>query len=162
MTVVSIEYSTIGICCSNILNWKIYGNEGRDVLKGKVGNDRIEGGEGKDRIYGDREEDILIEGPGNDILTGGPGKDIFICGTGKDTITDFNLTQKDSAPENDCENIKYDGNTESNKSLPLQQQQQSSSKSGTTNSKEIIGNSNTTTTEEINPDGLGFIFDLFK
>ncbi|MGB9167827.1 MAG: calcium-binding protein [Nitrososphaeraceae archaeon] len=86
----------------------IYGNEGRDVLKGKAGNDRIDGGKGNDRIFGDRGNDVLIGGPGNDTLTGGFGKDIFMCGEGKtDTVTDFNLTQKDTAPENDCENIKY-------------------------------------------------------
>src|SRR5574339_236423 len=86
----------------------IYGNEGRDVLKGKAGNDRIDGGKGNDRIFGDRGNDVLIGGPGNDTLTGGFGKDIFICGEATtDTVTDFNLTQKDTAPENDCENIKY-------------------------------------------------------
>jgi Ca2+-binding RTX toxin-like protein len=86
----------------------IYGNEGRDVLKGKAGNDRIDGGKGNDRIFGDRGNDVLIGGPGNDTLTGGFGKDIFMCGEGTmDTVTDFNLTQKDTAPENDCENIKY-------------------------------------------------------
>ena len=85
----------------------IYGNEGRDVLKGKAGNDRIDGGKGNDRIFGDRGNDVLIGGPGNDTLTGGFGKDIFMCGEAKDTITDFNLTQKDTSPENDCENIKY-------------------------------------------------------
>ena len=139
----------------------IYGNDGRDVLKGKEGNDRIDGGKGNDRIYGDRGNDILIGGPGKDTLTGGLGKDIFMCGIGTDTITDFNITQKDSAPENDCENIKYDGNAESN-SLPLQQQQ-SDSNSGNINSEEIIGNTNKTTKEETNPDGdSDFFFGLFK
>ena len=84
----------------------IYGNEGRDVLKGKSGNDHIEGGDGNDRIYGDRGNDMLVGGRGNDTLTGGLGKDIFICGDGGDTITDFNVTQQDTIPENDCENIK--------------------------------------------------------
>jgi len=95
----------------------IYGNEGRDLLKGKSGNDHIEGGEGNDRIYGDR---------GNDMLVGGPGKDIFICRTATDTITDFNITQKDTIPENDCENIKYgsnDKNLDSNIILSQNQQQ---------------------------------------
>ena len=89
----------------------IYGNEGRDVLKGKAGNDRIDGGKGNDRIFGDRGNDVLIGGPGNDTLTGGFGKDIFMCGEGTDAVTDFNLTQKDTAPENDCENIKYGSDT---------------------------------------------------
>jgi Ca2+-binding RTX toxin-like protein len=82
----------------------IYGSEGRDVLKGKAGNDRIEGGEGRDRIFGDRGNDVLSGGPDNDTLNGGYGKDIFICGDGTDTIIDFNITQKDVTPENDCEN----------------------------------------------------------
>jgi hypothetical protein len=142
----------------------IYGNEGRDVLKGKAGNDRIEGGEGNDRIVGDRGNDILIGGPGNDTLTGGLRKDIFMCGTGADAITDFNLTQNDSIPENDCESIKYEGNgnTESN-SMSLQQQQQQQQpgiKSGNINSEEIIGNTNTTTKKETNP--VGSFFGLFK
>jgi Ca2+-binding RTX toxin-like protein len=89
----------------------LYGNEGRDVLKGKAGNDRIDGGKGNDRIFGDRGNDVLIGGPGNDTLTGGFGKDIVMCGEGTDTVTDFNLTQKDTAPENDCENIKYSSDT---------------------------------------------------
>ncbi len=137
----------------------IYGNEGRDVLKGKAGNDRIEGEEGNDRIYGDRGNDILIGGPGNDTLTGGLGKDIFMCGTGADTITDFNITQGDTIPENDCETVRYGSNTESS-SIALQQEQQSGVKSGNINSKEIIGNTNTTTKKETNP--VGGFFGLFK
>ena len=65
----------------------MYGNEGRDVLKGRTGND------------------MLVGGPDNDILTGSLGKDIFICELGEDTITDFNKTQRDTIPKNDCENI---------------------------------------------------------
>jgi Ca2+-binding RTX toxin-like protein len=84
----------------------IYGNEGRDWLRGGSGNDNLEGGKGNDMIYGDRGDDILNGGSGNDTLTGGPNKDIFICGSGPDTVTDFNVTQQDSAPQNDCENIK--------------------------------------------------------
>ena len=90
-------------------NDTIFGNEGRDVLRGKAGNDRIEGEKGNDRLYGDRGNDILVGGPGNDTVTGGLGKDVFICGTGNDTITDFNLTQNDTTPQqNDCEKIRYD------------------------------------------------------
>ena len=57
-------------------------------------------------LFGDRGDDTLYGGPGNDKLTGGPGKNIFICGPGPDMIIDFNVTQQDSAPENDCENLK--------------------------------------------------------
>jgi hypothetical protein len=141
----------------------IYGNEGRDVLKGKAGNDRIEGEEGNDRIVGDRGNDILVGGPGNDTLTGGLGKDIFMCGTGADTITDFNITQEDTIPENDCETVKHGSNIESN-SIALQQQQQSGVKSGNINSEEMIGNTNintTTTKKETNP-ASGSFFGLFK
>jgi Ca2+-binding RTX toxin-like protein len=138
----------------------IYGNEGRDVLKGKAGNDRIEGGEGNDRIIGDRGDDILIGGPGNDTLTGGLGKDIFICGTATDTITDFNLTQKDSIPENDCENLK-NGNVKTN-SLSSQQNLSSAI---TRDSKEITDNkSNNAKTPDENKkvdDSFPF-FGLFK
>ena len=87
----------------------IFGNGGRDVLRGKAGNDRIEGEKGNDRIYGDRGNDILIGGSGNDTFTGGIGRDVFICSTGNDTITDFNITQSDTTPQqNDCEKIRYD------------------------------------------------------
>ena len=50
-------------------------------------------------LFGDRGNDTLNGGPGNATLTGEPGKNIFICGTGPDTVTDFNVTQKDLAPE---------------------------------------------------------------
>lgn len=102
----------------------IYGNEGRDILWGKAGNDHIEGGDGNDRIYGDRGNDMIIGGRGNDTLTGGLGQDIFICGDGGDTILDFNVTQKDSIPENDCENIK-DSNAKVVASSPAQEQKES-------------------------------------
>lgn len=86
-----------------------YGNEGRDILKGKAGNDHIEGGKGNDRISGERGSDIVMGDSGNDTITGGLNKDIFICGTATDTIVDFNITQKDTIPKNDCENIIYEG-----------------------------------------------------
>ena len=124
----------------------IYGNEGRDVLKGKAGNDRIDGGEGNDRIIGNRGNDMLIGGPGNDTLTGGLGKDIFICGTATDTITDFNLTQKDTTPENDCENQI---NEDSNSVIPMNINKITDNKSN-----------NVETAEENKKDG--FFLGLFK
>ena len=99
----------------------IYGNEGRDWLRGGSGNDHIEGGDGNDMLFGDRGNDTLNGGPGNDTLTGEPGKNIFICGTGADTVTDFNVTQKDLAPENDCENIKDNNTNVNSTSFPQQQ-----------------------------------------
>lgn len=124
----------------------IYGNEGRDVLKGKAGNDRIEGGEGRDRISGDRGNDVLIGGPDNDTLNGGYGKDIFICGDGTDTIIDFNTTQKDATPENDCENQK---NEETNAIVPMNINKITDNKSN-----------NGETAEENKKDD--FFFGLFK
>jgi hypothetical protein len=115
----------------------IYGNEGRDVLKGKAGNDLVQGAEGNDKIFGDRGNDILVGAQGNDILTGGYVTDIFICGTASDTITDFNLTQKDSTPYNDCENIKKFGGAES-ESLLLHQQRDQNIENINNNNKEVI------------------------
>src|SRR5215211_5589273 len=126
----------------------IYGNEGRDVLKGKSGNDHIEGGEGQDRIYGDRGNDMLMGGAGNDTLSGGPGKDIFICGPATDTITDFNITQKDTIPENDCENIKSENSTNVSDNI--------------NNGEEMpTEDTITTTKEQEKSSGDGF-FGLFK
>lgn len=147
----------------------IYGNEGRDVLKGKAGNDRIEGGEGHDRLIGDRGNDILVGGPGNDSLTGGLGKDIFICGTATDTITDFNLTQNDSTPENDCETTKHDGIAEVPQTSSSLQNQPSYNLGNMTDSKEEVSNiNNNTNTEKIVQEeekknsNEGLFFGLFK
>lgn len=138
----------------------IYGNEGRDILKGKAGNDRIEGGEGKDRIYGDRGNDVLVGGQDNDTLTGGVGKDTFICGNGTDILTDFNLTQKDSIPENDCENLKN-----SNVKTNSLSSQQNLSSAVTRDNKEITDNqsNNAKTTDENKKVDDSFpFFGLFK
>lgn len=136
----------------------IYGNEGRDVLKGKAGNDHIEGGEGKDRIFGDRGKDVLVGGQDNDTLNGGLGKDTFICGEGTDILIDFNITQKDITPENDCENQKNGNGTI--KSLSLQQD----SNSAVTMGSNIItdNKSNNVKTTDENKKNDDFFFGLFK
>ena len=138
----------------------IYGNEGKDNLKGKAGNDHIEGGEGNDKIYGDRGNDKLMGGPGEDTLSGGLGTDIFICGPALDTITDFNVTQKDTIPENDCENIEKgsSGSDDAENNLSIQQQQDSTL--GNTNMEQITANT-TQKSDEQKPDN-GFFFGLFK
>lgn len=137
----------------------IYGNEGRDILKGKAGNDRIEGGEGKDRLFGDRGNDVLVGGQDNDTLTGGIGMDTFICGNGTDLLTDFNITQKDSTPENDCENLK--GSNVKTKSLSPQQNL--SSAAVTKDNNQIKDNkSNNVNTTDQNKKVDDFFFGLFK
>jgi len=61
-----------------VLNYKLSGNSGRDILTGGAGNDKLDGG------YG------------NDVLTGGGGKDTFLFKTrlhkskNVDKIMDFN------------------------------------------------------------------------
>ena len=101
----------------------IHGNEGRDILKRKAGNDLIQDVQGNDKIYGDRNNDILVGAEGKDILTRGFGTDIFICGIASDTVTDFNVTQKDTTPYNDYENIKKIGDAQP-ENLLLEEQQQ--------------------------------------
>lgn len=136
----------------------IYGNEGRDVLKGKAGNDRIEGGEGKDRLFGDRGNDVLVGGQDNDTLTGGIGMDTFICGNGTDLLTDFNITQKDSTPENDCENLK-NSNVKTKSLSP----QPNLSSAVTKDNNQITNNkSNNVNTTDQNKKVDDFFFGLFK
>jgi len=112
-----------------------------------------------DRLYGGRGNDVLIGGSGKDTVTGGVGEDIFICGTGNDTIRDFNKTQKDTFPQNDCENAKY-GNTGHFISL---QQQQDNPNSKNRNSDKGTNDKTNTKVEEKNSDNEeGFFFGLFK
>jgi len=90
---------------------------------------------------------MLMGGAGNDTLSGGPGKDIFICGPATDTITDFNITQKDTIPENDCENIKSENSTNVSDNI---------------NNEEMpTEDTITTTKEQEKSSGDGF-FGLFK
>ena len=133
----------------------IYGNEGRDWLRGGSGNDHIEGEEGNDMLFGDRGNDTLNGGPGNDTLTGGPNKDIFICGPGPDTVTDFNVTQQDSAPENDCENIKGNITNVNSISIP---QQQPSEYTGNIKTNEPVDDITNTTIDKNNNDPLQRLF----
>jgi Ca2+-binding RTX toxin-like protein len=135
-------------------NDTIYGNEGRDWLRGGSGNDRIEGAKGNDMIFGDRGNDTLVGGPGNDTITGGANTDIFICGTATDTITDFNITQKDTTPENDCENII--GNTKINDSLSQQNYNPE-----IPSIQEKMNRNVNTTNDKKSPDE-GLFFGLFK
>jgi hypothetical protein len=141
----------------------IYGNDGRDILWGKSGNDHIDGEDGNDRLYGGRGNDVLIGGSGKDTFTGGIDQDIFLCGTGDDIIRDFNKTQRDTIPQNDCENAEY-GNTGHLISLQqqLQQQQQQENSNSKNRNSEISDKSNTKIEEKNSDNEEGFFFGLFN
>ena len=91
------------------------------------------------------------------MLTGGHGTDIFICGTALDTVTDFNVTQKDTTPYNDCEKIKKIGDVQP-ESLLLEQQQSKNIEN--INNKKMIDNTDTINDEKKQDNG--FFFGLFK
>ena len=70
----------------------IYGEGGKDNIKGGTGNDILIGGSGKDYLKGGKGGDTLVGGPGKDKLKGGAGYDVFFFNqkTGKkDVILDF-------------------------------------------------------------------------
>jgi Ca2+-binding RTX toxin-like protein len=54
---------------SGVINLKVDGEAGDDVLTGSAGNDVLLGGEG---------DDVLIGGPGQDTLDGGTGSNVLI------------------------------------------------------------------------------------
>jgi Ca2+-binding RTX toxin-like protein len=58
----------------------LFGDDGRNVLRGGAGNDRLLGGAG---------DDLLEGGGGNDVLAGGPGNDEPLGGDGNDTADFF-------------------------------------------------------------------------
>ena len=117
------------------------------------------GGEGNDRLFGDRGNDTLNGGLVNDTLTGEPGKNIFICGTGADTVTDFNVTQKDLAPENDCENIKDNNTNVNSTSFP---QQQLSENIGKLKTNGFVDDITKTTIDKNNNPDQGLYFGLIN
>ena len=79
---------------------KLYGSEGKDLIRGFggndqlfgfAGNDRLEGGAGNDYLSGGNGSgkgsgnDILLGGDGNDTLYGEDGDDLLIGGAGNDS-----------------------------------------------------------------------------
>ena len=79
---------------------KLYGSEGKDLIRGFggndqlfgfAGNDRLEGGVGNDYLSGGNGggkgsgNDILLGGDGNDTLYGEDGDDLLIGGAGNDS-----------------------------------------------------------------------------
>jgi basic membrane protein A len=53
----------------------LIGGIGADVLNGDAGNDLVKGQAGDDTLYGALGEDDLVGGPGDDYAWGGPGND---------------------------------------------------------------------------------------
>jgi Ca2+-binding RTX toxin-like protein len=79
----------------NALDQSIFGNEGRNVLKG---------GAGSDMLYGNGGNDVIVGGSDTDGLNGGKGKDTFVftsvsdsaaSRSERDTIADFSHAQGD-------------------------------------------------------------------
>ncbi len=89
-----------------VVNERIVGDEGNNVLTGSVnrdnlsgegGDDRLNGGAGYDTLNGGAGNDTLNGGAANDRLMGGWGNDVFVFrdrlnkSTNVDTITDFSV-----------------------------------------------------------------------
>ncbi len=79
------------------LNDIIFGDDGKDRIRGREGNDLLFGGEGDDRIRGDAGSDLLWGGQGDDRLIGDvskhQGQDVFVLErqSGTDRIIDFQV-----------------------------------------------------------------------
>ena len=60
-------------------------------MYGEAGRDTMKGGSGDDEMYGGEDNDILNGGEGDDLMDGGPGADTFVFepGNGNDYIMDF-------------------------------------------------------------------------
>lgn len=64
----------------------IKGSQVRDVITGNSGNDQICGNGGNDDIDGGWGADIICGGDGNDVIRGSAGSDILLGGNGDDRI----------------------------------------------------------------------------
>jgi Ca2+-binding RTX toxin-like protein len=74
-----------------VLPFELYGDIGRDDLRGGPGNDLIDGGPGDD--------EQLLGGPGNDRILGGPGNDQRLAGDGNGaTIENYGSDVIDGGP----------------------------------------------------------------
>jgi Ca2+-binding RTX toxin-like protein len=65
---------------------RLFGDTGRDLLRGGSARERLFGGIGNDTIDGKRGNDLIEGGAGNDAINGGDGNDTLRGGTGNDTI----------------------------------------------------------------------------
>jgi len=65
---------------------RIFGGDGRDDIRADDGDDLVDGGDGNDRLRGDDGADELIGGDGNDRLRGDDGDDTLEGGDGNDRL----------------------------------------------------------------------------
>jgi large repetitive protein len=70
----------VAITGSDVLDNKLFGGTGDDVIAGGSGNDLLKGNAGNDAIDGGAGDDTLIGDAGNDILNGGTGSNTLIGG----------------------------------------------------------------------------------
>lgn len=65
---------------------RIFGGDGRDDIRADDGDDLVDGGAGNDRLRGEDGADELIGGSGNDRLRGDDGDDTLDGGAGRDRL----------------------------------------------------------------------------
>jgi hypothetical protein len=70
----------------NIMDVKVYGNDGDDVIWTNSGNDYIDGGAGSDNLIGGVGDDTILGGTGDDIIKGSDGADLLNGGDGDDNV----------------------------------------------------------------------------
>lgn len=80
----------------------IYGNGGRDTLRGGPGRDAVFGGRGGDELWGGRGGRHAAGRPGRHVLrAAGSGGDVVHCGTGSDIAYVDGVDNVDP----DCESV---------------------------------------------------------
>jgi Ca2+-binding RTX toxin-like protein len=60
---------------------EVYGEDGKDTIKGNAGDEILLGGSGDDSIDGGGGRDLIIGNAGADSLVGGAGDDLLIAGS---------------------------------------------------------------------------------
>ena len=65
---------------------RIWGGNGKDILRGGFGSDYLSGGKNSDVIKGNDGNDVIVGGGGSDKLVGGDGDDFLKGGVGSDTL----------------------------------------------------------------------------
>jgi Ca2+-binding RTX toxin-like protein len=78
--------ASANVLYGGVLNDRIDGADGDDVLFGNEGDDRLLGGEGRDVVFGEGGDDIVNSGTGDDVVYGGEGDDTISGSTGADSL----------------------------------------------------------------------------